>query len=246
MAIFTAYFDESGTPQDSKFLLVSGYIAPVREWLEFDRRWNQILASYGVKDFHMKDFAHSRGDFESWKGKEPKRKRFLGELINQICLHAKGSFSAALDLEGWKKANEKYPLDEPTFAFAPYALCGAMCVQVVEQWCERKHLSVDDVKFVFDDGAYQKGVLLERLSATFRLNPIFEKRGGIPGLQAADIAAYEYQKAAPQLAKGFFSEAPRVPFIKLNRKISSKSLLWRRKHVEQFAVVSGIPLREQS
>jgi hypothetical protein len=239
MALFTAYFDESGTPQVSKFLLITGYIGRVRDWRIFDQRWNAILAKYGVENFHMKDCAHFRGEFEPWKGKEAKRKRFLRDLTNQIILCALCSFNAVLDLDAWRALNEKYPLDDPTVKFGPYALCGQMCVQLVELWCQERHRGLEDVKFVFEDGAYQKGMLIDRLSGLYDLTPSFEKRRAVSALQAADFSAYEYGKAAPNLAQGFFSDTPRIPFIRLNTKIkSNKTLLWRRRHIETFALHS--------
>jgi len=57
--MYTAYFDESGSPVEGKALVVAGYVASVEQWLKFDDEWRETLACEGVKRFHMRDFAHS-------------------------------------------------------------------------------------------------------------------------------------------------------------------------------------------
>ncbi len=74
MGNFSAYFDASGSPDDLHvhYLTVAGFIATADQWTLFDRRWKKILKKYGVTKLHMKEFSHSRGEFEGWDV-EPKK-----------------------------------------------------------------------------------------------------------------------------------------------------------------------------
>src|SRR5438477_2270500 len=56
MAMFTGYFDASGTPNDP-FVVVSGYIANFLQWRMLENMWEAIHNEHDVlMPFHMTDF----------------------------------------------------------------------------------------------------------------------------------------------------------------------------------------------
>jgi hypothetical protein len=57
MAMFTAYFDASGNAIDQPFIIVSGYIANLFQWREFEKQWAAVHKQYSVNlPFHMAEF----------------------------------------------------------------------------------------------------------------------------------------------------------------------------------------------
>src|SRR5690242_8877879 len=108
MTMFTAYFDDGGTPDQGGFLVVSGYVASVKNWEQFDKHWRRLLAASDVTDFHMKEFSQSKGQFERWANQEAKRIRFLDSLIKEIALYASHSISCNVDLAAWNEANRNF------------------------------------------------------------------------------------------------------------------------------------------
>jgi hypothetical protein len=74
----TAYFDASGLPDDGSVLVVSGFVSSARRWARFDSEWSKILQDSGIRIFHMKEFAHSTGEFKNWKPEEEKRRKLSG------------------------------------------------------------------------------------------------------------------------------------------------------------------------
>ena len=68
VAEYTAYFDGSGSAADTPVVAVAGFIATSVQWVEFERNWKDACSAFGVSALHMKDYAHSRREFESWKG----------------------------------------------------------------------------------------------------------------------------------------------------------------------------------
>src|SRR6476469_175224 len=68
MSFVTAYFDESNTHIASA---VAGIIGEADQLDRMNDEWSEMLDREGLHCFHMKDFAHSRGEFESWKNDEP-------------------------------------------------------------------------------------------------------------------------------------------------------------------------------
>src|SRR6478609_6701265 len=99
MRSFTAYFDASGSPNDTVAVVVGGFVAPAEQWAEFDRNWNDCLRHFGVSALHMRDFAHSLREFESWKKDETKRRRFLDRLISIVRTRVWHSFASAVVME---------------------------------------------------------------------------------------------------------------------------------------------------
>jgi hypothetical protein len=67
----------------------------VEQWLFFEKDWKEVLARYGVSSLHMKEFAHSRGEFCSWKDNKIKRQSFLSLLIATIRARVHHSFVAS-------------------------------------------------------------------------------------------------------------------------------------------------------
>src|SRR2546426_5506340 len=83
----TAYFDEGGHASDPnlRYAGMAGFVASSSEWHVFEERWRDTLAKAGLTDaFHMKDFAHSQGQFKTWRGKEDQRRALFAQLIQLI------------------------------------------------------------------------------------------------------------------------------------------------------------------
>ena len=79
--MFKAYFDASGHPAEGKVVSVAGFVAEETQWQHFQRNWQNTLDDFGVQALHMREFAHSVGEFTEWKNDEPKRRDFLKRLI---------------------------------------------------------------------------------------------------------------------------------------------------------------------
>jgi len=253
VSLFTCYFDESGAPEDSAFVVVSGYLSSVLEWEQFNRRWRDVLAKYDVPFFHLKDFAHSRGAFADWKGNEAKRKRFSRELTNQIRRYARHGFTAIVDVRDWRRANQKYLLDAPEIdgGLACYPLCGKLCVELVKRWCEGRKVPFNEVTFVFHNGAKDKGKLTRRLEIDYGVTPIFDPPSPgtppAPGVQAADFSASETGKHAPEIALGDFggSREPRRSFVRLVMGVPTRTVFFNYSRIEQL-VSAVLPPRSPS
>jgi hypothetical protein len=85
---YTSYCDESGHSEDPTLLYagMAGFVAPAGAWEVFEGEWKELLRNAGFSQLHMKDFAHSEGEFARWKGKEheAERQAFLGRALEII------------------------------------------------------------------------------------------------------------------------------------------------------------------
>ena len=159
MAVFVAYFDASGDPDDPacRVLTVAGWIAPEAKWRRLERAWKAVCGREGVSGLHMKDFAHSRHEFTTWKGDEPRRQRFLSDLAQIIRHYTNREFSHSMFLDGYRAVNAQYELRERVGS--PYALGAWLSISAVQDWMRKTHPD-DDVLFVFEKGDGDEGAII--------------------------------------------------------------------------------------
>lgn len=206
--MLTAYFDES---YDERFRLtfVSGWVAAVEQWQEFEYGWKLFLAKHDVPYFHMREFAHSVGPFAKWKGTEGPRRAFMRGAAQIIVDTVQRGFVCCVSDEIFDGCDKVCELRK-TFR-SPYALAGRTCANLVVEWAlDPRTFPLNDIRYVFEDGAEDKGGLIDAMKITPRLAvPIFQPgrdqkptrkspngRCGVVQLQAADYLAYEISKFA--------------------------------------------------
>jgi hypothetical protein len=87
MAIYTAYFDESGTHGAADLSVMAGFIGDARQWRKFEKRIGKLFSRYRVDVFHAIDVRRSDDDFEGWT--VDRKMEFLDEfqhIINETLL----------------------------------------------------------------------------------------------------------------------------------------------------------------
>src|SRR5271157_5977447 len=72
----TMYCDASGK-KTGELVTVGGFVSPVSKWAAFEGAWRGVLNPLGIQCFHMREFAHSVGQFKDWKSKEQERQKLL-------------------------------------------------------------------------------------------------------------------------------------------------------------------------
>ena len=89
------FFDESGTHgAESPAVIVGGFLATVEQWNAYERDLKTLLADYGVKKFHAKDFRQTKNDFKGWA--LPKKAKFNSRFLQLADQHLACGFSAVL------------------------------------------------------------------------------------------------------------------------------------------------------
>ena len=128
MLDLTAYFDETGHADDPvlNFAGMAGFVAPRGRWLNFDDQWNDTLSNAGLSDpFHMKEFAHSTGQFKSWKKCEDKRRQLLSRLVEIVRETKATPIGAAVSLRAFETLT---PTQQSEFR-DPYYICFQTCTR---------------------------------------------------------------------------------------------------------------------
>lgn len=190
IAMFSVYFDGSGSPSDTPIVAVAGFLATPEQWIEFERNWQDACVAFGVSGLHMRDYAHSKREFEPWKRDVRKRQRFLERLINIIQTRVRNSFASAVVMSDSERMRQQFP----EFILQPYALTGCTCIRNVQRWAARKCVDPAKISYLFEDGDRDRGQLAEFARKHQKVNPIFLKKEESVAFQAADLLAYEYLK----------------------------------------------------
>ncbi|MGA9860593.1 MAG: hypothetical protein WBQ19_00665 [Terriglobales bacterium] len=201
-------FDES---YDERFRMtfVCGWVATAEQWQEFEYGWKLLLAKYGVPYFHMREYAHSVGPFAKWKGKEGTRRAFMRGAAQIIVDTIQRGFVCCVSDETFEECDRVYELRSKFRS--PYALAGRTCANLVVEWGSTPTtFPRKDIEYVFEDGAPDKGGLIDAMKIVPRLPaPVFQPgrdqrpsrksptgKPGVVQLQAADYLAYELSKFA--------------------------------------------------
>jgi hypothetical protein len=192
MTMLTAYFDESGTHNDSPAVAVAGYISTVDQWQRFEAEWQAILDDAGISFFHMTDHQNRQGPYKDWD--DFKYKRILERLILTIRLRTWIAVGATVSRVDY------YEVFSPSPPFNLYTFCALQCLSQVSQWANefKRH---EPIEYVLEDGAgytQELHVLRNEISKSearrkrFRFHSLStaDKRTMVP-LQAADVLAYE-------------------------------------------------------
>jgi len=186
--MFTAYYDDSGTANDTLAVVVAGFVATDEQWTHFDRNWSDSLRQFGISHFHMREFAHSVGEFARFKQDKEERECFLRQLLSHIKLRVTHTVAHAVLMNDYRKVNKIYALD---YAFPPYALAGRTCVARLNLWAEKRGIPKEQIRHIFEDGSAGKTELYESVLRDHQIKVTFKKKDEAIALQSADLFAYE-------------------------------------------------------
>ncbi len=182
----------------------------------------------------MREFTQSRGQFEGWRGKDTKRKKFIAQLISIIHRHLPEGFAGSVALGHWGEVNKRYMLAEN--GLRPYPLCGRSCVEQVYRWCDSHSYDRNQVKFIFERGDRDGGMLRDRILKDYGIKIEFEDKTSA-ALQAADLAAWELRKAQT-ITEVLAPKKVRSSLVALVRDLE-----WGRRQLENLCSELSIPPR---
>jgi hypothetical protein len=197
-----AYCDESQT--DGKCYVFAGYIGASSEWEAFDKEWRNALSEEGLTEFKTANCEHGQGQFRGHTDRPRVYKRFRTILINSSLR----GVATALDLATYHSLMPRFQamLADKAKTSHPYYFVWQSTVQLMADLLNKSNLDPEEpMNFVVDVmGGFQGNTadMFEELKAepwdgSSRLGNI--KPGDsidFPGIQAADLLAYEVRKQA--------------------------------------------------
>jgi hypothetical protein len=237
--------DDSGTANDTLAVVVAGFVATDEQWTQFECNWNDSLRQFRISHFHMKEFAHSVGEFSRFRQAKEERESFLRQLLSHIKLRVTYTVAHAVLMNDYRKVNEIYALD---YGFPPYALAGRSCVARINLWAEKHGIPKQQIRHVFEDGSAGKTKLYESALRDHGIHVTFMEKGECAALQAADLLAYEalatnraiFEKGITEFEKLRYPIRQLESLIRDSYDFGSYTV----KDLENFCVNAPIPRRD--
>jgi Protein of unknown function (DUF3800) len=130
VAFLEAYFDESGSHDDSPVLCIAGYLYDKDNCIELDQKWNLILHKYSLPYFRMSAFAPGNPPFDKLTYQE--RVDAGREFIEAVKQHMKIGFSFSLceeEYDFWKMSRAT--------GHSAYTWACLMTLAGIRQWIEK-------------------------------------------------------------------------------------------------------------
>jgi hypothetical protein len=198
LAVYDAYWDESGTGEDDPVLTVAGFLSTPRRWGRFISDWQAALADWELPYFHMSQYVAKGGPYAAWS--EAERVERCTRLVDIIVRHCAGSVGLVLPLTVYQGAIRP---EVGTYYGGRLGLASHACIVESAGLLDgtMKIKGVRRINHVFEKGAVGQGKVAalwkseyddERRRNYLHLGSIThaDKREFLP-LQAADIMAWE-------------------------------------------------------
>jgi hypothetical protein len=201
--IVNVYIDESGT-HESGVTVLGGWVGRMGQWSGFDPLWRKLLKQNRLDHFHSKSMRQSKGQFRGWRVFE--KFEFTQRAAEIALKHLEFGFTIALSDAAYDQhyvaghRPKEIPLD------TRYGLCFRHCLSHVPMMAKQAFKGRElDINFVLESGHKNAGDALrifERVKKQGLTNPneieivemlktlTFEDKARYPGLQVADINAY--------------------------------------------------------
>jgi hypothetical protein len=229
------YFDESYDQRQERTLVIAGYVGPEHCWRVLERKWSETLTRFGIDEFHAVDCEHGSAAFKGMSRSH--RQDIQKALIELLSGQIDGIFGVfgGIMLEPYGrlrpqfKQKRKIPPGLPISGSFdhPYYLAFQLAVERAAILPAVAALPASEkINFIFDQQRDLGGkvpLLFESMRGdagllyTSRLGDVeLRSRVGVPGLQAADLLAYEAYRFGDFTGKStetrwqFNALAPRV------------------------------------
>jgi len=188
-----AFFDESGTHDDSPVLCVAGYLFTEEHLEEFNEQWNALLEARGLKYFHMVDCAHGSADFKRLTKDD--RIDLQTSLIELIKAKASRGVGAMVQDSVYSQLMPHHPN-----LGSAYNYCIWHCLEAARLWLDEQDLHFD-IKYHFEQGHKSDREANRIMNLAFDspegrppfgyLGHWFLDKSAFPGVQAADLLAWQ-------------------------------------------------------
>jgi hypothetical protein len=254
-----SYMDEAGhfDSPTSLYVGMAGFVAEEDRWNSLVDVWQKLMSkSRLTRPFHMKDFAHRKGEFKGWS--EHNRQFLLGILLDVIQTIKPIPVASIVSISDFRSLTPT----QQSMLRSPYHICLQTCTHGSTVLSDLR--PENNVRMVFAEnveyGAVQSSSdahdrqqgnaarLWNAIKAKTIYGPlmdscVFGSPAEMPGLQVADIFAYELRKEfeAQQLRPDAPMRWAMREILRLADADYAMIRLFNREELLRLILESGIP-----
>jgi hypothetical protein len=206
LAMFTVYFDDSGTHSSSEIAVAACYISTDKSWGRFVKAWDDARWEEGFEAFHMANFAAKpeMGHEPFCRWDNVKKDHVYGRLAKIINDNKWIGIAAAVPTKSYDLVPERH---REYHGRTHYAFAVRACMQRIAEWRRRYSVTVP-MQYIFDwtekglpereeiEDIWGKGGLLRypKWEQEYGMQVDgcnFKRKETFKPLQAADILAWQ-------------------------------------------------------
>jgi len=215
LAMFTAYFDDSGTDKACDIAVAACYVSTKRGWNQFVDEWDRVRCEEGFESFHMADFVAPAGQRkEPWCDWNNVKKDHvytrLGKAINR---NKRTGIAVAIPKTLWDGVPDWI---RGHYGYQHYTFAVRACISAIRDWRDHSMITLP-IRYIFDWEMQksEKRQEIERILTLLTMpqnQPVasmvglepngysFEHKEGYKPLQAADILAWQMRSHMRKIA----------------------------------------------
>ena len=199
VATLKAFFDDTGTHDDSTIMGIGGCISSIDRWDKFSFEWDEHLTSWDLDWFHMTDAESKAKAYKDWTDEHrDSRVGILSRLVADTVVCSVGTILPHQQFK--EKVTVKIAESAPEMTDLqgdPYFVAFAHVFNGIEEACSHLDVSKSDVEIVFAEqksiGPRTRDAWRESIRDRGFQEPVFRSPKGLPPLQAADMIAWFLQ-----------------------------------------------------
>jgi hypothetical protein len=201
-SMLRAYFD-AGLQPKTRVYYIAGYVGFPDDWKIFDRKWRALLRQNDLPHFHMTDYEAGKNRlYREWS--PSRRLAVMDRIVTLASNERRLGIATALLLADYDRLSE----DERR-ALPPdvYGLCLTACIGRTAGLLHDRGM-IGPIDYIFESGDAGQGTTKRHLEELFAIpanrkkyvyNSLdFAPKAKFPGLQLADILAWETGRFVPR------------------------------------------------
>lgn len=204
------FLDDSGKESSPRmpWVCMAGYLADYEPYVGLLGKWRQLTLRHGIAALHMKDLIPLTGPYKGLGWDETKRDEVICDFISVINETRMFGVGVAVEMAAWQRVKAQFPMPG-------WRSVHLFCVErIMQRVITQLHaVGVDDtLNLIFDtDPEFGRdrfnlfcAMMANDKRASRRLASIsFAHPEYYPGLQAADLLAWETRKNLMQEREGY-------------------------------------------
>ena len=248
MLAFNAFFDTAGTENDRHVLIAVGVVARMDDLVALEEAWRAVLSEFGVRELHMNEYAHFKGDFVGWRDNPSRRAALLTRLIEESRPRICQVIAQGVLLSDYRLVNSTYRLTE--HVGGAYSLNQILCMRRCLSWVAGEFGAGVPMNMLVQHGDSGQREMMRFLEESNQYTPILLGKRDTSGsrwvpLQLADLVAYEYRRLfeAQAIGKPLLPEQWRRSLQAIRRTLPVTGGITGAAHIQEWCVDFHVPHR---
>jgi hypothetical protein len=204
------FLDDSGKESEPTmpYVVLAGYFAEMNIWIALWEKWAELLLKHEISGIHMRELIPMKGEYKDKGWDATKRDEVIGDFITEISKANLIGVGVAVEVTAWCTMKKLNP-DVPFGSIQEFCL-GRIMRRIVDRLSAAQRSGKVALVFDRDPEFSSKRIRLfnhylqsNEQARRYLASIMFADPNIYPGLQCADLLAWETRKDLVQKAGGF-------------------------------------------